>query len=168
MPAPLGPLLVPQGVRTSTSCSGNGPCCRSTHLEPNPWPSQRLWTAKADGEEAWAATLRAVCAGCRPVYAHTYDRCSLGTGTLRKGSFCSGQDSIVFSKQNGNRTLWSCWPSLLLPWLRPEVSAQRWFCERAETVQSDGRGTVAGRAQDRRKGVGLLHEKACRRRQQSG
>jgi hypothetical protein len=50
--------------------------CWRTHLEPNPWLSQRLCTAMADGEEAWAATLQAVCAGCRPVYTHTHDRCS--------------------------------------------------------------------------------------------
>src|SRR5712691_10367565 len=57
-----------------------------------------------------------------------------------------------FFQNKKEKILRSCGPSLLLPWLRPEVSAQGGFCEWAETVQSDGRGAAAGRAQDKKGG----------------
>jgi len=72
VPAPLGPCSCHKGEAVYIMLR-HGPCCRRTHQELNPWLSQRLCTAMADGEEAWTATLRAVCAGCRPVYDHTHN-----------------------------------------------------------------------------------------------
>ena len=101
-----GPRAHPTGssaraTRDETVCSvlrQHGPWAGARTWNQTPGRSQRLCTAMADGEEAWAETLRAVCAGCCPVYIHAHDRCSSRTAIPVKGSLYPRQDNIVLFK----------------------------------------------------------------------